>query len=325
MKIFVTGGAGFIGSHLVERLVRSGHGVCTIDNFNDYYDPELKRRNIDCALKTAAEVGRDLTVSEGDIRDVDFVRELMQDEAPDAVIHLAAMAGVRPSIEKPLLYEEVNVRGTLNLLEAARLAGVRSFIFASSSSIYGTCDVPFREDAVTDTPVSPYAATKKGGELLCHAWHHLHGLNIACLRFFTVYGPRQRPDLAIHKFTKLILEGKPLPFFGDGDTSRDYTYIDDILDGVERTLEWVVAPGSRYDIFNLGESEPVSLRRLVELIERETGKKANLEKHPVPAGDMLATYADIDKSRQVLGYNPTIPIEDGIARFVGWYRKNFGN
>ncbi len=322
MRILVTGAAGFIGSHLCERLLSSGHDLIAIDNFNDFYDPARKRKNIDEVARSACTSGRDFTLCEGDIRDSEFIAALFGQERPEAVIHLAAAAGVRPSIENPFLYETVNVRGTMNLLEAAKNAAVRPFIFASSSSVYGdNPKVPFSETDPVDNPISPYAATKKSGELICHTWHHLYRMNIACLRFFTVYGPRQRPDLAIHKFTKLIDAGKSIPFYGDGTTSRDYTYVDDIIDGVEGALAWVCADECRYDIFNLGESRPVELRRLVEVIEAEVGKPARLEMLPLQPGDVARTCADLAKSAAVLGYRPATAIEDGIKAFVNWYRR----
>ena len=323
MRILVTGGAGFIGSHLCERLIAAGHDLVVIDNFNDFYDPALKRRNIEAVALAAATAGRDFILCEGDIRDGAFVAAQFAQEAPEAVIHFAAAAGVRPSIETPLLYEEVNVRGTMNLLEAARTAGIAPFVFASSSSVYGNNPkVPFAEADPVDHPISPYAATKKAGELICHTYHHLYAMNIACLRFFTVYGPRQRPDLAISKFTRLILAGKPIPLYGDGSTSRDYTYVGDIVAGVERALAWVCSEGTRYDIFNLGESRPVELSRLVEIIEAETGGKAVIERLPLQAGDVERTFADIAKSAAVLGYRPETTIEDGVRAFVRWYREN---
>ncbi len=322
MTILITGGAGFIGSHLAENLLRSGHDVAVIDNFNDFYDPAVKRRTVAEVIETARTAGGRFTLFEGDIRDAAYVGVTVAAVAPEAIIHLAAMAGVRPSIERPLIYAEVNVSGTLNLLEAARSAGVRRFIFASSSSVYGNNPkVPFAEGDPVDHPISPYAATKKAGELLCHTWHYLYGTTIACLRFFTVYGPRQRPDLAIHKFTRMILNGDPLPIYGDGGTWRDYTYIDDIIDGVVKALAWTDVPESRYDIFNLGEAQPVELKRLVTLIEQETGVTAKCRELPKQAGDVERTYADLAKSREVLGYCPGTRIEEGIRRFVQWYRS----
>jgi UDP-glucuronate 4-epimerase len=323
MRILVTGGAGFIGSHLCERLLTAGHGIVAVDNFNDFYDPRCKRRNIEAVGRVAGAADADFILCEGDIRDGEFVNAVFAQETPEAVIHLAAAAGVRPSIENPLYYEEVNVRGTMNVLEGARAAGVRPFLFASSSSVYGeNPKVPFAESDQVDRPISPYAATKKAGELICHTYHHLHAMNIACLRFFTVYGPRQRPDLAINKFTRLILAGRPLPLYGDGTTSRDYTYIDDIVDGVIKALDWVCAPELLYDIFNLGESRPVELSRLVGLIEAATGKKADIERLPPQPGDVQRTFADLGKSTAVLGYRPATPIEEGIRAFVEWYREN---
>lgn len=323
MRILVTGGAGFIGSHLCERLLARGHAVVAIDNFNDFYEPAVKRRNIEAVARTACAARADFILCEGDIRDGEFVHAVFAQEAPEAVIHLAAAAGVRPSIERPLFYEEVNIRGTMNVLEAARGAGVRPFLFASSSSVYGdNPKVPFAESDPVDNPISPYAATKKAGELICHTYHHLFGMNIACLRFFTVYGPRQRPDLAIHKFTRLILAGEPIPLYGDGTTSRDYTYIGDILDGVEKALAWACGDGRRYDIFNLGESKPVELSRLVAVIEAATGKKAVIDRLPMQPGDVERTFADLAKSTAVLGYRPVTTIEEGIGAFVRWYREN---
>lgn len=325
MRVLVTGGAGFIGSHLSERLLGAGHDVVIIDNFNEFYDPELKRRNF-AAVAAVARTGHGaVTLCEGDIRDGEFVSAIFAQEAPDAIVHLAAAAGVRPSIQNPLFYEEVNVRGTTHLLEAARKCGVRPFVFASSSSVYGNNPkVPFSEQDAVDNPISPYAASKKAGELFCHTYHHLYRLNIACLRFFTVYGPRQRPDLAINKFTRLIDAGETIPFYGDGTTSRDYTFIDDIIDGVERALGWVCTEEPRYDIFNLGESQPIELRRLVEIIEAELDKKARIERLPLQPGDVQRTYADLAKSTAVLGYRPTTSIEDGVRAYVRWYRQNQG-
>jgi len=322
MRILVTGAAGFIGSHLSERLLSKGHDLVAIDNFNDFYSPELKRRNITEVMKASCASGRDCIICEGDIRDAGFVDAVVSQEKPEAVIHLAAAAGVRPSILNPLLYEEVNIRGTMNLLEAARSAGVRPFIFSSSSSVYGeNPKVPFAESDPVDNPISPYAATKKAGELICHSWHHLYRMNIACLRFFTVYGPRQRPDLAISKFTRLIDAGEPIPFYGDGSTSRDYTFIGDIVDGIEKALAWVCSDDSLYDIFNLGESRPVELRRLVEVIEAAVGKQAVIDRLPMQPGDVARTFADLAKSTAVLGYRPTTTIEDGVAAQVRWYRS----
>ncbi|HET6372874.1 MAG TPA: NAD-dependent epimerase/dehydratase family protein [Candidatus Polarisedimenticolia bacterium] len=314
--ILVTGGAGFIGSHLVERLLARGDHVVALDNFDPYYDPAIKRRNLEQAL--ASRGGGECRFVEADIRDAKAMQLVFEAETPAAVVHLAARAGVRPSIEDPLLYEEVNVRGTAVLLEACRRHGVNRFLFGSSSSVYGdSTEVPFSEDARVDRPVSPYAATKVAGELLCSTYHHLFGLNVFALRFFTVYGPRQRPEMAIHKFARLILEGKPLPRFGDGRTERDYTYIDDILDGVVKALDKV----SGYGVYNLGESRRVSLTALIGLLEKALGRRALVEPMPEQPGDVKMTCADIRRARADLGYNPRVPIEEGIVRFAAWLTR----
>jgi UDP-glucuronate 4-epimerase len=281
--ILVTGGAGFIGSHLVERLLERGDRVVALDNFDKFYDPGIKRRNIAEARSRHPER---FTLVEGDLRDVSALDALFTSHPIDAVVHLAARAGVRPSIEDPLLYDEVNVRGTGLLLEACRRHGTRRVVFGSSSSVYGnSLDVPFSEDARVDRPVSPYAATKAANELQCFTYHHLFGLNVFCLRFFTVYGPRQRPEMAIHKFARLMLQGKPLPRFGDGRTERDYTYIEDILDGVVKALDRVQG----YGIYNLGESKRVSLSYLIELLESNLGVQAKVEALPEQPGDVKMT------------------------------------
>ena len=323
MRILVTGGAGFIGSHLCERLLSAGHDVVVVDNFNDFYDPDTKRGNIEAVVRTAAYHDRNFILCEGDIRDADFVYAVFAQEEPEAVIHLAAAAGVRPSIENPLLYEEVNVRGTMHILEAIRSAQFVPFVFASSSSVYGdNPKVPFAEDDRVDNPISPYAATKKAGELLCHTYHHLYGINVACLRFFTVYGPRQRPDLAIYKFTRLILDGKPVPFYGDGTSSRDYTYVDDIVDGVVRALQWVCTRRAALRYLQSrrfpsgGTASPGGDHR------GGNGGKALIERLPMQPGDVRRTFADIAKSSAVLGYEPRTAIEDGLRAFVRWYRQN---
>lgn len=312
MHVFLTGGAGFIGSHLAERLLGRGDRVTVIDELNDYYDPAVKQANLDAYLsRPGARFVR------GDIRDLPLLEGLFAEARYDVIVHLAARAGVRPSLEQPLLYEDVNCRGTLNLLELARRHRIRRFVFASSSSVYGnSSDVPFREDARVDRPISPYAATKAAGELLCSTYHHLYGLSVNALRFFTVYGPRQRPDMAIHKFTALIDAGKPVPFFGDGSTERDYTFYTDIIDGVTAAIDRDLG----FEIFNLGESRTTTLSRLVQLIEANLGKKAVLQPLPMQPGDVNVTYADVSKARRLLGYNPSTPIEDGIRAFVAWYR-----
>lgn len=302
MNFLVTGGAGFIGSHVVEALLARHQEVTVLDDFNDFYDPVLKRRNL---------AGVKARIIEADIR------TKLPVEKFDAIIHLAARTGVRPSLAQPRLYTDVNIAGTQNLLEFARETGVKKFVFASSSSVYGVNQkVPFSEDDQNFRPISPYAATKLAGEALCHVYHHLYGLDIVCLRFFTVYGPRQRPDLAIHKFTSAILADKPIEVFGDGSSRRDYTYIDDILQGVLATLDRDFG----FEIINLGESRTVELRELITLIERATGRTAKINRQPTQPGDVPVTFADIAKASRLLGYNPQVPIETGIARFVEWCR-----
>jgi len=307
----VTGAAGFIGSHLSERLLSGGWRVVGLDSFDTFYDPAVKRRNL---IRSIA--NPNFSLIEGDIRDVAAVNRAFAGGI-DVVVHLAARAGVRPSIEDPLLYQDVNVNGTCVMLEAARRHNVPRFIFASSSSVYGNNEnVPFSEKDNVDNPISPYAASKKAGELLCHTFHHLYGVNITCLRFFTVYGARQRPDLAIHKFTRLIDSGKPIQMFGDGSMMRDHTYIDDILSGVLAAIERC----NGFRIFNLGESEPVSLRDLIAAIENAVGKKALIEHLPTQPGDVERTFADISRARAELGYQPKTSLPAGLARFVEWYR-----
>lgn len=319
--ILVTGGAGFIGSHLCEKLLLEGNKVITIDNFNNFYDPSIKRNNIKEIIKTCEVNGIDkenFSLYEGDFRDLDFLEEVFENKI-DSIMHLAAMAGVRPSIENPKLYYDVNITGTLNLLDKCRENGIKQFVFASSSSVYGNNEkVPFAESDRVDNPISPYAATKKSGELLCHTYNHLFDINIACLRFFTVYGPRQRPDLAIHKFTDLIIEGKEIPFFGDGTTSRDYTYIDDIISGIVSSINYVNTEEKVFEIFNIGGDKTVSLKEMVEIIEETVGKKAKLNKLPMQPGDVNRTCADISHSNRVLGYAPKTTFKEGIKKFYDW-------
>jgi UDP-glucuronate 4-epimerase len=311
MNLLVTGGAGFIGSHLVERLLDRGHQVVVVDDFNNFYDPAVKRRNVEAFKKRAQ-------VVEADICSTERLREVFKGNQFDAIFHLAARAGVRPSLAQPQLYTQVNIVGTQNLLELAREFGVKKFVFASSSSVYGVNQkVPFSEDDPIFKPISPYAATKLAGEALCHVYHHLYGLDIVCLRFFTVYGPRQRPDLAIHKFTRAIARGEPIEVYGDGTTARDYTYIDDILQGVLACLDRDFG----FEVINLGESRTVKLSELIRLIEKAVGKSANIRQLPLQPGDVPITYADITKAKRLLGYQPQVAIEDGIARFVEWFRK----
>lgn len=313
-NILVTGGAGFIGSHLADRLLAGGHAVTVVDDFNDFYDPALKRANVAPHLAAAR-----YTLREGDIRDLAFLDGVFAAGHFDAVVHLAARAGVRPSLAEPVLYQEVNVAGTQNIFEMCRKHDVPRCVFGSSSSVYGiNSKVPFREDDPIFQPISPYAATKAAGELLAHVYSHLYGIRIMCLRFFTVYGPRQRPDLAINKFTRLIDMGRPIPVYGDGGTRRDYTYVDDIIDGVMAALHY---DKSRYEVINLGNSHTVYLRDLIAVIEDALGKKAVIERLPAQPGDVPQTYADIGKARRLLGYAPRTDIRDGIAKFVAWYRE----
>jgi len=311
-RILITGAAGFIGSSLADNLLESGFEVMGIDNFDPFYARQVKETNI-----KAARADKLYHFHEGDIRDADFIGSCLSGFKPGIVVHLAAKAGVRPSLLDPGAYFDVNVTGTLNILEMMRKTRIKKLIFASSSSVYGNNDkVPFSEGDNVDYPVSPYAASKKAGELLCYTFHHLYKLDIFCLRFFTVYGPRQRPDLAINKFTRALLNNEAISFYGDGSTSRDYTHIDDILSGIRKAIVKV----NGFDIFNLGESNTVSLSRLVLILEKFTGGKALLKRLPLQAGDVKQTYADISKARMLLDYNPVIDIETGIKNYVEWYR-----
>jgi UDP-glucuronate 4-epimerase len=315
MNFLVTGGAGFIGSHVCERLLRDSHRVWAFDDLNDFYDPQLKRRNLREIQATALP----FEFVHGDLCDAAVLAELFSSVKFDQVIHLAARAGVRPSIEHPALYQRVNVEGTVNVLEAARKTGVKKITIASSSSVYGVnAKVPFSERDPIFSPVSPYAASKLACEALGHTWHHLYQMDVAMLRFFTVYGPRQRPDLAIHKFTKLIDEGRPIPVFGDGSTARDHTHISDILEGVIACTQHEFG----FEIFNLGESQTVKLSELIALIENALGKKAIIDRQPLQPGDVPITFADISKARKLLDYQPQVKAEKGIPLFVDWFRKN---
>jgi len=310
MNILVTGGAGFIGSHVCRLLLSEGHTVTLIDDFNDYYDPSIKRANV-------AALNGNIKVVEGDIRDRDRIQSLFAEGKFGTVIHIAARAGVRPSVKDPQLYIDTNITGTHHLLEASRQHDVERFVFASSSSVYGLSKtVPFSEDLPLPQTLSPYAATKLAGEHLCGNYSHLFGLRVVCLRFFTVYGPGQRPDLAIHKFTDAIHKGKPIPQYGDGSTRRDYTYIDDIVQGVMGALRY---EGPRFDIFNLGENQTITLSELIREIEKGLGKTAVIERLPEQQGDMPLTSADITKARSLLGYNPRTKIAEGIPKFIEWY------
>lgn len=313
--ILVTGAAGFIGSHLCEKLISQGHSVVGIDNFDPYYDRAIKENNL-LTLKHNAS----FSFEEMDICDVTAVNALFSEKPIDTIIHLAALAGVRPSLTNPGRYFEVNVQGTIHLLDAAKEKGINNIVLASSSSVYGNNEkIPFAESDSVDTPISPYAASKKSMELAAHVYHKLYGMKIACLRFFTVYGPRQRPDLAIAKFCRLINDGDSIQMYGDGSTYRDYTYIEDILDGVTKSVKWVAdQKRPAFEIFNLGENNTVKLSYLIETIEKVLGKKAQILKMPEQPGDVKRTYADLEKSKSVLGYNPLTAIEEGIKKYVSW-------
>ena len=313
-NILITGGAGFIGSHLVDRLLKENDWrISVVDDFNDFYAPAIKRENV-----RRHESNANYRLFEADIRDRNALGKVFEENSFDCIVHLAARAGVRPSLEQPLLYAETNIDGTLNLLELARILGIRQFVFGSSSSVYGiNAKVPFSEDDPIRQPISPYAATKAAGELLCHTYTHLYGMRSVCLRFFTVYGPRQRPDLAIHKFARLISDGKPIPVFGDGTTRRDYTFIDDIIGGVRAAIDY---DQSDYEVINLGESRTVELRELISLLEKELEANAIIDRKPLQPGDVPQTFADITKARRILGYDPQTQIEDGIRKFVEWFR-----
>ena len=314
--ILITGGAGFIGSHLVDKLLNEGDWqVTVVDDFNDFYEPSIKRANVAGHLQHP-----NYRLSEADIRQKAGLDRVFAETKFDCIVHLAARAGVRSSLDQPLLYAETNIEGTLNLLELAKQYHVKQFVFGSSSSVYGiNAKVPFSEDDPIRQPISPYAATKAAGELICHTYTHLYGIRCVCLRFFTVYGPRQRPDLAIHKFAKLISERKPIPVFGDGNTRRDYTYVDDIIAGVRAAIDY---DRSNYEVINLGESRTVELRELISLLEKELNLPAIIDRQPLQPGDVPQTFADITRARHLLGYNPQTQIESGIKRFVEWFRKS---
>ena len=315
-NLLITGGGGFIGSHLVDRLLATNvERITVVDDFNDFYNPSIKRDNIREHLKDLR-----YSIHEADIRDLAALAHVFNKSNFDCVVHLAARAGVRPSLSEPQLYTETNINGTVNLLELARLHDIKQFVFGSSSSVYGiNAKVPFSEDDPIRQPISPYAATKGAGELLCHTYSHLYGLRCICLRFFTVYGPRQRPDLAIHKFAKLISQHQPIPVFGDGSTRRDYTYIDDIIDGVTAAIDY---DKSNYEVINLGESRTVELRELISLLEKELDTHAIIERQPPQPGDVPQTFADVSKARALLNYQPKTQIEEGLRRFVEWFRMS---
>ena len=316
MKILVTGAAGFIGSHLVEKLLNIHHDVVGLDNFDNYYDPKVKVRN----LKAALDDSRFMMVK-GDILDNDIMENLFSNHEINVVVHLAARAGVRASINDPVRCFRNNVDATTNLLEFCKKRNIKKFVFASSSSVYGNAQqVPFLEDQNVDHPISPYAASKKSAELVCYTFHHLYNIDIYALRFFTVYGPRQRPDMAIHKFTKLILENEPLPVFAEGNLKRDFTFIDDIVHGLLNSIESVRG----FEVINLGDSKTISVSQLIMLIEQYLGKKAKKNMLPLQPGDVVETYADISKAKRFLNYEPSVQIQEGIRRFLDWYLANSG-
>jgi UDP-glucuronate 4-epimerase len=313
MNIAITGGAGFIGSHLCEKLIGLGFNIICIDNFDDFYSPSVKENNISKIAES-----KKFKLYRVDICDLNKLEKVFMENDIEIVIHLAAKAGVRPSINNPLLYEKVNVTGTMNLLECCRKHNVRKFIFASSSSVYGgNKKVPFSESDSVDCPISPYAATKRAGELISYTYHSLYGLSIFCLRFFTVYGPRQRPEMAIYKFTRQIMSGEKIDIYGDGSSMRDYTYIDDVVSGIINSAGKIKG----FEIINLGNSQTVELIKLVELIEDATGKKADLRFLGSQPGDVPVTYADITKARKMLKYSPETDIKKGLEKFVEWYNE----
>jgi len=324
--ILITGGAGFIGSNLIDKLLEQNNKIITIDNFDNYYNPQIKEKNILEIRENMKKLDIDekyFKLYRGDIRNKDNLRIIFIENKIDLIIHLAAMAGVRSSIINPEYYYEVNVMGTLNLLDTIKEKRIKKFIFASSSSIYGNNQkIPFSEDDIVDNPISPYAASKKAGELLCYTYHHLYDIDVACLRIFTAYGPRQRPDLAIHKFIKLFLQNKSIPFYGNGNTERDYTYIDDVVDGIVKTIIWIKKNKNKYEIFNLGSSRTISITEMIKTIEEVLNKKANLKKLPMQPGDVNRTYADIKKAKKILNYNPKIVFKEGIKKFIEWIKNN---
>ncbi len=315
---FITGGAGFIGSSLAERLIKEKNKVIAIDNFCDFYNPKIKENNIKELVKN-----QNFKLYREDIRDRQAIKEIFEENKIDVVMHLAAMAGVRPSIENPILYQEVNCMGTQNILEEMKEHNVKNLVMASSSSVYGNCkEVPFREDMIVDYAISPYAATKKANEVMTHVYHKLFDFNVIMLRFFTVYGPKQRPDLAINKFTRLMLENKEIPMFGDGTTSRDYTYIEDIVDGIKKACEYCINNNNVYEIINLGNSSPVTLKEMISTIGQALCVEPKIKQLPMQPGDVERTYADISKAKNLIGYEPKTTFEEGIKKFVSWYKEN---
>ncbi len=312
MRILVTGGSGFIGSSLCDKLIERGDYVINLDNFNNYYDPKIKWQNIQEVINSP-----NYKLYVGDVRDPKILPQIFEVEKPEVVVHLAAMAGVRNSLKDPLEYVDVDVKGTVNLLEFSRKYGIEKFVFGSSSSVYGkNTKVPFKEDDPLEGQVSPYAASKRAGEIYCQTYSEMYNMKISCLRFFTVYGPRQRPEEAIHLFTKLISEGKPIPVFGDGTSKRDYTYIDDVVDGIIKAID----TDYEFEIFNIGNSETITLENLIKLLESAIGKKAIIDRKPFQLGDVQITYADISKARKILGYEPKTKIEEGVKKFWEWYK-----
>lgn len=313
---FITGGAGFIGSNLVGKLLKLNLKVVVIDNFCDFYDPKIKEDNIKEYL-----LNSNFKLYKGDIRDYDLLYTIFSENKIDVIIHLAAMAGVRPSIENPILYQEVNGIGTQNVLEIAKKNNIRNLVMASSSSVYGNCEkVPFKEDMIVDYAISPYAATKKSNEVMAHVYHKLYQMNIVMLRFFTVFGPRQRPDLAINKFVRLMLEDEEIPMYGDGTTSRDYTYVDDVVDGIIRSISYIENHNDVYEIINISNSNPISLNEMIETIGRVLKVTPKIKEMPMQLGDVNRTYADISKAKKLIGYDPKTNFEEGIIRFVEWYK-----
>ena len=315
---FITGGAGFIGSTLSQKLIEQGNKVIAIDNFCDFYNPKIKENNVKELLQNEK-----FKLYRADIRDRNALKEIFDENQIDIVMHLAAMAGVRPSIENPILYQEVNCMGTQNILEEMKEHNVKNGVFASSSSVYGNCkEVPFREDMIVDYAISPYAATKKANEVMAHVYHKLFDMNIVMLRFFTVYGPKQRPDLAINKFTRLMIEGKEIPMFGDGTTSRDYTYIDDIVDGIIKSCNYCMNNQEVYEILNIGNSSPTTLKEMINTIGQALGIEPKIKQLPMQPGDVDRTYADVSKAKTLIGYEPKTTFREGIENFVKWYKEN---
>lgn len=319
MKTYlITGGAGFIGSTLADKLLEKNYKVIVVDNFNDFYDPKIKENNVKNNLENA-----NYKLERVDIRDEKALENVFDENKIDGIFHLAAMAGVRPSIENPILYQQVNGIGTQVILEQAKKHNIKNLVMASSSSVYGNCkEVPFKEAFIVDFAISPYAATKKANEVMAHVYHKLFDMNIIMLRFFTVFGPRQRPDLAINKFTRLMLEGKEIPMFGDGTTSRDYTFVDDIVDGIIKSMEYEENHESVYEILNLGNSSPITLKEMIDIIGKVLNVEPVINQLPMQPGDVERTYADISKAKALIGYEPKTSFEDGIKEFIEWYKEN---